>query len=216
MIRLRHHRRPTRRTSLPDVELRARKYSISIPVYKTGALSQGDRRNRPSGGRVRRFDAAGGQFRFRRRDRGWPNGGDPGSRGIAGVGSERRAGGGAARPVVPRPQVVPKRRLRKAAGSGRPDPCLPEKTANGLAPGRRPRTIDIRGSRRHLRCDGRPGGGIGRRAGFRYLWPQGRGSSSLLLGTRLRRFPPEFPLIVAFGGFPGRASDRKRGGKRRR
>ena len=28
-----------------------------------------------------------------------------------------------------------------------------------------------------------PGGGIGRRAGFRYLWPQGRGSSSLLLGT---------------------------------
>ena len=25
-----------------------------------------------------------------------------------------------------------------------------------------------------------PGGGIGRRAGFRYLWPQGRGSSSLL------------------------------------
>ena len=30
---------------------------------------------------------------------------------------------------------------------------------------------------------GCPGGGIGRRAGFRYLWPQGRGSSSLLLGT---------------------------------
>src|SRR5258707_8517652 len=29
-----------------------------------------------------------------------------------------------------------------------------------------------------------PGGGIGRRAGFRYLWPKGRGSSSLLLGTR--------------------------------
>src|SRR5271168_3855456 len=28
-----------------------------------------------------------------------------------------------------------------------------------------------------------PDGGIGRRAGFRYLWPQGRGSSSLLLGT---------------------------------
>src|SRR5215475_13283243 len=28
-----------------------------------------------------------------------------------------------------------------------------------------------------------PGGGIGRRAGFRYLWPKGRGSSSLLLGT---------------------------------
>src|SRR5512132_1214516 len=28
-----------------------------------------------------------------------------------------------------------------------------------------------------------PGGGIGRRAGFRYLWPRGRGSSSLLLGT---------------------------------
>ena len=30
-----------------------------------------------------------------------------------------------------------------------------------------------------------PGGGIGRRAGFRCLWPQGRGSSSLLLGTIL-------------------------------
>ena len=28
-----------------------------------------------------------------------------------------------------------------------------------------------------------PGGGIGRRAGFRCQWPQGRGSSSLLLGT---------------------------------
>jgi hypothetical protein len=28
-----------------------------------------------------------------------------------------------------------------------------------------------------------PGGGIGRRAGFRYLWPQGRESSSLFLGT---------------------------------
>ena len=33
-----------------------------------------------------------------------------------------------------------------------------------------------------------PGGGIGRRAGFRYLWPQGRGSSSLLLGTRRAGF----------------------------
>src|SRR5262249_6126179 len=31
-----------------------------------------------------------------------------------------------------------------------------------------------------------PGGGIGRRAGFRYLWPKGRGSSSLLLGTIAR------------------------------
>ena len=30
-----------------------------------------------------------------------------------------------------------------------------------------------------------PGGGIGRRAGFRCQWPQGRGSSSLLLGTIL-------------------------------
>ena len=28
-----------------------------------------------------------------------------------------------------------------------------------------------------------PGGGIGRRAGFRCQWPKGRGSSSLLLGT---------------------------------
>ena len=28
-----------------------------------------------------------------------------------------------------------------------------------------------------------PGGGIGRRAGFRCQWPLGRGSSSLLLGT---------------------------------
>jgi hypothetical protein len=35
------------------------------------------------------------------------------------------------------------------------------------------------------RATGCPGGGIGRRAGFRYLWPQGRGSSSLLLGTRI-------------------------------
>src|SRR5271156_6541188 len=33
------------------------------------------------------------------------------------------------------------------------------------------------------RTNGCPGGGIGRRAGFRDLWPQGRGSSSLLLGT---------------------------------
>ena len=32
-----------------------------------------------------------------------------------------------------------------------------------------------------------PGGGIGRRAGFRYLWPQGCGSSSLLLGTIMPR-----------------------------
>ena len=29
-----------------------------------------------------------------------------------------------------------------------------------------------------------PGGGIGRRAGFRYQWLNGRGSSSLLLGTK--------------------------------
>ena len=34
----------------------------------------------------------------------------------------------------------------------------------------------------------RPGGGIGRHAGFRYLWPQGRGSSSLLLGTNTSDF----------------------------
>ena len=32
-----------------------------------------------------------------------------------------------------------------------------------------------------------PGGGIGRRAGFRCQWPQGRGSSSLLLGTIYHR-----------------------------
>src|SRR6202007_1469177 len=31
-----------------------------------------------------------------------------------------------------------------------------------------------------------PGGGIGRRAGFRYLWQKCRGSSSLLLGTSRR------------------------------
>lgn len=30
-----------------------------------------------------------------------------------------------------------------------------------------------------------PNGGIGRRAGFRSLWPQGRVSSSLILGTML-------------------------------
>src|SRR5579871_302884 len=33
-----------------------------------------------------------------------------------------------------------------------------------------------------------PGGGIGRRAGFRYLWQKCRGSSSLLLGTRDQAF----------------------------
>ena len=32
-----------------------------------------------------------------------------------------------------------------------------------------------------------PGGGIGRRAGFRCQWPLGRGSSSLLLGTTIMR-----------------------------
>ena len=36
---------------------------------------------------------------------------------------------------------------------------------------------------RHKVASSCPGGGIGRRAGFRYLWPQGFGSSSLLLGT---------------------------------
>jgi hypothetical protein len=42
----------------------------------------------------------------------------------------------------------------------------------------RPRPRDI--SRIHDTC---PGGGIGRRAGFRCQWPQGRGGSSPLLGT---------------------------------
>src|SRR5208283_3485460 len=48
-----------------------------------------------------------------------------------------------------------------------------------------PRSLTCRGSRATSRALPRPcpGGGIGRRAGFRYLWPQGRGSSSLLLGT---------------------------------
>src|SRR5690606_20620560 len=44
-----------------------------------------------------------------------------------------------------------------------------------------------------------PGGGIGRRAGFRYLWPQGRGSSSLLLGTNIPADDPagrESPMTV--------------------
>src|SRR5580704_3865889 len=39
-------------------------------------------------------------------------------------------------------------------------------------------------SARPCKC---PGGGIGRRAGFRYLWQQCRGSSSLLLGTTAAR-----------------------------
>jgi ribonuclease D len=39
-----------------------------------------------------------------------------------------------------------------------------------------------------------PGGGIGRRAGFRCQWPQGRGSSSLLLGTIF------FVIAVEFWG----------------
>ena len=46
------------------------------------------------------------------------------------------------------------------------------------SPIRRPRPDRVR--RRGTVC---PGGGIGRRAGFRCQWPQGRGSSSLLLGT---------------------------------
>ena len=58
-----------------------------------------------------------------------------------------------------------------------------------------------------------PGGGIGRHAGFRYLWPQGRGSSSLLLGTIsieitlnqhhiLRSYPP----LQAPIGHPNKAA----------
>jgi hypothetical protein len=48
----------------------------------------------------------------------------------------------------------------------------------------RPRDI----SRIHDTC---PGGGIGRRAGFRCQWPQGRGGSSPLLGTSfLLGLPP--------------------------
>src|SRR5262245_3434587 len=58
--------------------------------------------------------------------------------------------------------------------------------ASGVAP------VDIGAPRLYLHASPRgprphrerlPGGGIGRRAGFRYQWPQGRGSSSLLLGT---------------------------------
>src|ERR1700683_2081025 len=50
-----------------------------------------------------------------------------------------------------------------------------------------------------------PGGGIGRRAGFRYLWQQCRGSSSLLLGTTAPRpmthhlHRGDLPERVAFG-----------------
>ena len=52
-----------------------------------------------------------------------------------------------------------------------------------------------------------PGGGIGRRAGFRCQWPQGRGSSSLLLGTNLTnqtqscRLPPTCWGGLAIGAF---------------
>ncbi len=35
----------------------------------------------------------------------------------------------------------------------------------------------------------RPDGGIGRRAGFRYQWPQGRGGSSPFLGTKSMLYP---------------------------
>src|SRR5579864_3020581 len=46
--------------------------------------------------------------------------------------------------------------------------------------------VDIAGGQAYLRPTVKcPGGGIGRRAGFRYLWQQCRGSSSLLLGTTL-------------------------------
>ena len=45
------------------------------------------------------------------------------------------------------------------------------------------RALPLLRTSRDIGC---PGGGIGRRAGFRYLWPQGRGSSSLLLGTKLQ------------------------------
>src|SRR6185437_14242723 len=53
-----------------------------------------------------------------------------------------------------------------------------------------------------------PGGGIGRRAGFRYLWPQGRGSSSLLLGTTISEGDPRpagRPVSVTLhrGDLPG-------------
>src|SRR5579863_1777632 len=44
-----------------------------------------------------------------------------------------------------------------------------------------------------------PDGGIGRRAGFRYLWPKGRGGSSPLLGTMFsaRIEPPYQPSMRA-------------------
>src|SRR5579875_2028399 len=48
---------------------------------------------------------------------------------------------------------------------------------------------------RLLRNTACPGGGIGRRAGFRYLWPQGRGSSSLLLGTNNYGLIPTAPPL---------------------
>ncbi len=52
--------------------------------------------------------------------------------------------------------------------------------------------------------NGCPDGGIGRRAGFRYLWPQGRGSSSFLPGTKTGGNPPVFTPLVQYGAV-GRA-----------
>ena len=45
--------------------------------------------------------------------------------------------------------------------------------------------VEMKGAVKHLVVSNVcPGGGIGRRAGFRYQWLNGRGSSSLLLGTK--------------------------------
>ena len=58
-------------------------------------------------------------------------------------------------------------------------------------------TLKARWRQSASRC---PGGGIGRRAGFRYLWPKGRGSSSLL-GTIIRETGGR--RLRSIAGFPG-------------
>src|SRR5512134_178181 len=89
----------------------------------------------------------------------------------------------------PSPATVP---LSSDAGSRQPRQAG-DMPGRRCAPSPHGKPIDRPKGRAYLRAVGRggrrdssyrrPGGGIGRRAGFRYLWPRGRGSSSLLLGT---------------------------------
>ena len=46
------------------------------------------------------------------------------------------------------------------------------------------------------------GGGIGRRASFRYLWAKARGGSSPLLGTKLKKKAPSWSLFFVSAELP--------------